>query len=88
MITLKWILSKEAQADMCAIRFFSKQQWGEIQSSRYIKEIQAKIELLTQNPRMGIDRSDDVEKGIRSICVGSHTIYYEFNTKTVIVRAI
>jgi plasmid stabilization system protein ParE len=36
---LEWILSEEAQADMRDIRFFSKQQWGEAQSSRYIKSL-------------------------------------------------
>ena len=85
---LKWCLTKEAQADLLDIRAFTKQQWGVVQSVRYIKEIQEKIELLAQNPCFGVDRSYDIEKGVRSILVGSHAIYYEFNETVLTVRAI
>ena len=84
----KWRLSKEAQADMREIRLFSKQHWGEEQSERYIKTMRAKIELLAQNAHIGIDRSDDLEAGIRSVFIGSHTIYYEFDAKILTVKAI
>jgi toxin ParE1/3/4 len=84
----KWILSKEAQEDMGDIRLFSKCYWGNEQSVRYIKEIREKIELLAENPRIGIDRSNDLEINIRSIVIGSHTIYYEFNDEALTVKAI
>jgi toxin ParE1/3/4 len=84
----KWSLAKEAQSDMRDIRLFSKQHWGEEQSIRYINEIRGKIDLIARNPLIGKDCSDHIEVGIRSIFIGSHTIYYEFNAETLTVRAI
>ena len=85
---LKLSLTEEAQADLRNIRAFTKQQWGIVQSVRYIREIREMIVLLTQNPYLGIDRSFDFKEGIRSILTGSHVIYYEFNAKVLTVRAI
>jgi toxin ParE1/3/4 len=85
---LKWRLSKEAEDDMRNIRLYTQKYWGVEQSSRYIKEIRGKIELVAQNPRTGTDRSHDLRPGFRSIFIGSHTIYYEFNSKMLTVRAI
>ena len=85
---LKWRLTAEAQADMRGIRTFTRQYWGAAQSTRYIKELREKIELLAQTPRLGVDRSVDLGEGIRSIFIGSHTVYYEFNATALTVRAI
>ena len=81
-------LSEEAQNDLREIRAFTKQQWGTAQSSRYLKEIQVKIELLSSNPLIGLDRSDDLKKGLRSLLVNSHVIYYRHDEKNLIVQAI
>jgi len=81
-------ITQEAQADLREIRAFTKQQWGNAQSVRYIKEIRGKIELLTRNPYLGVDRCAELEDGLRSILAGSHTIYYEFNATALTVRAI
>jgi len=85
---LKLCLTEEAQTDLRYIRAFTKQQWGDVQSVRYIKEIREKFKLLAQNPCLGVDRSADLEEGTRSILVGSHAIYYEFNATALTVRAI
>jgi toxin ParE1/3/4 len=85
---LKWYLTEEAQVDMKDIRTFTKQCWGGMQSARYIKEIREKINLLAQNPRLVFDRSVDLGKNIRSIPIGSHMIYYEFNVAELYVRGI
>ena len=85
---LKWRLTEEARADMVDIRAFTKEHWGSTQSARYIREIRERIKLLAQNPRIGIDRSADVGKGIRSFFVGSHAIYYEYDTEMLTIWAI
>ena len=85
---LEWRFSEEAQADMRDIRTFTRQYWSMAQSVRYIKEIKEKIELLAQNPRLGVDRSADLGEGIRSILIGSHVIYYEFDATRLTVRTI
>ena len=85
---LKWRLSEEAQRDLGEIRSFTKREWGMAQSNRYIKAIREKIDLLAQNPRLGADRSADLGEGVRSVFVGSHTVYYDFDIITLTVRAI
>ena len=85
---LKWRLTDEAQEDMKNIRVFTKQYWGAAQSIRYSKIIREKIDLLAQNPRLGTDRSAELGKGVRSILIGSHSIYYEFNAKWLTILAI
>lgn len=85
---LKWRLVEEAQADIGNIRSFTKQQWGTVQSTQYLRDIRKKIELLAQNPDIGIDRSEELSKGMRSAFVGSHAIYYKCDSKTLIVYAI
>ena len=85
---LKWRLTAEAQADMLDIRNFARQSWGTAQSTKYIKEVREKLDMIAQNPRLGVDRSADLEEGIRSIPIGSHTIYYEFSSTVLIVLAI
>ena len=84
----KWLISEQAQNDIKDIRSFTIQQWGVEQSVLYIKHIMAKIEMLTKNPYAGIDRSDELGENIRSILVGSHTIYYEYDAKTLTIQAI
>jgi len=84
----KWLISEQAQNDIKDIRYFTKQQWGVHQSVLYIKQIMAKIDILIQNPYAGINRSDELGENIRSILVGSHMIYYEYDTKTLTIQAI
>ncbi len=85
---LEWRLSEDAQSDMRDIRFFTKQQWGMGQSSRYIKEILEKIELVAWNPLIGVDRSTDLKEGMRSILAGSHIVYYVHDAEILTVWAV
>ena len=85
---LKWRLSEEAQRDMSEIRAFTRREWGTTQSDRYIKSLREKIGLLAQNPRIGLDRSADLGRKIRSVFAGSHTIYYDFDAENLTVHSI
>ena len=85
---IKWQLSEQAQNDMKDIRAFTKQKWGARQSALYIRQILTKIEMLTQNPTIGIDRSSESGENTRSIFVGSHTIYYGYNEGVLTIQAV
>ena len=85
---LKWQLSEQAQNDMKDIRAFTKKQWGVDQSELYIRKILTKIDMLAQNPGSGIDRSYESGVNIRSVLVGSHTIYYEYNAEILVIQAV
>ena len=85
---IKWQLSEQAQNDMKDIRAYTKQQWGARQSALYIRQILTKIEMLAQSPAIGIDRSNELGENIRSIFVGSHTVYYEYNNEALTIQAV
>ena len=85
---LRKIITERAQAHMGEIKRFTKAQWGTVQSVKYLHEISNKINLLAQNPQTGIDRSGELGDGIRSYFVGSHTIYYRYEEKLLVVHAI
>lgn len=70
------------------IRRFTKDNWGQAQSARYIEEIYKRIELLAERPQIGIDRSGELGEGTRSCFVGSHTIYYMFDAETLTVLSV
>jgi len=85
---LKKLITERAKVHMGDIRRFTQEKWGTAQSVKYLHEIGNKIDLLAQRPQIGIDRSEDLEDGIRSYFVGCHTIYYRYDSKTLVIHAI
>ena len=85
---LRKIITERAKAHMGDIRRFTRKQWGAAQSVKYLQEIGNKIDLLAQRPQIGIDRSGDLGDGISSYIVGSHTIYYRYDSKLLVIHAI
>ena len=51
-------------------------------------EIRGKIGLLAQMPQIGINRSEELGGNIHSYFVGSHTVYYKYDSKTLVVHAV
>ena len=85
---LKKFITERAKAHMGEIRNFTQKQWGTAQSVKYLQEIGNKIDLLAQRPQIGIDRSSDLGNGFRSYFIGSHTIYYRYDSRLLVVHAI
>ena len=85
---LKKLITDRAKAHMNDIRRFTERQWGSAQSVKYLQEISSKIDLLAQRPQIGIGRTEDLGEGICSYFVGSHTIYYRYDSKSLVVHAI
>jgi toxin ParE1/3/4 len=85
---LKKIITARAKTHMGEIKSFTKTQWGMAQSAKYLQEISNKIGILAQRPEIGIDRSGDLGNGMRSYFVGSHTIYYRYDSKLLVIYAI
>jgi toxin ParE1/3/4 len=64
------------------------EQWGEDQANAYQATFRRAIELLRDNPQLGVAR-DDLASGIRSHPVDRHTIYYRLKGDIVqIVRVL
>ena len=85
---LKKFITERAKAHMGEIRRFTKIRWGMAQSVKYMQELSNKIDLLAQRPQIGMDRSGDSGAGIHSYFVGSHTIYYRYDSELLVVYAI
>jgi hypothetical protein len=68
-------------------RFYqTAMEYGSI-NTLYLKKL-TKIELLAQNPKSGIDRTNELGENIRSALVGSHTIYYEYDGEMLTIQAV
>jgi len=85
---LKKRITDRAKGHMADIRRFTASQWGQEQSVKYLREIYNKIELLAQRPQIGMNRMDELGDGMYSYFVGSHTIYYRYDQKSIVIHAI
>jgi toxin ParE1/3/4 len=68
-------LTPDAQADLIEIRRCTLEQWGEIQSKKYLFELRQTIRLLSETPAIGKQRPD-IGSDIYSFPGASHIIYY------------
>ncbi len=80
-------LTTDAGRDLSTIREFTKNQWGNKQSRKYIVELRETLTLLSDNPLMGIQRSD-IGEGIHSFPHASHVIYYLLKRKRIVIIGI
>lgn len=80
-------LTPAARLDLSEIWDYTQERWGAQQAEIYVREIQAAIERVADDPRRGRDR-DDVAMGYRSYAIGSHAIFYRTRSAGVDVIRI
>ena len=80
-------LTRDAGRDIYEIRGFTRRQWGEKQSRKYIAELRKTLTLLSDNPLIG-SRRGDIGEGIYSFPHASHVIYYLLEKKHLIVIGV
>lgn len=80
-------LTPAARRDLSSIWDFTEQRWGAGQAETYIREIQAAIERIAQDPERGRSR-EEIREGYRSYAIGSHAIFYLSRTDRVDVVRI
>ena len=68
-------LSKLAQEDIIRIADYTLETWGEKQTTKYLSQLEQRLESLVENPLLGKTR-DDIKEGYRSYPEGSHIIFY------------
>lgn len=68
-------LTQDAKADLIEIRRFTMQQWGAVQSQKYLSELRHTMQLLAENPSLGKPKPD-VGSDVLSFPHVSHVIYY------------
>ena len=73
---MRYLLTKEADADLENIFDYSISKFGFDQTEKYIIQIHKSLEHLGGFPESGIARPE-LDKRIRSKISGSHVIFYE-----------
>ena len=87
MINAHYRLTPDAQSDLIEIRRYTRVQWGGEQSKKYLSELRQIMSLLSETPKMGVQRSE-LGAGIFSFAHSRHVIYYQCLGKQLVVFAI
>lgn len=85
MITL--VVTESAKQDLRNIYGYTLEQWGALQADKYLEKLKASMWLLTDNPELGMNRSDLLEN-IQSYSSEKHVLYYRFTSNSIIVLRI
>jgi toxin ParE1/3/4 len=85
---LEIVKRPRAKEDLKGIWRYSFNEWGETQADKYLSEIEAGIEKLRNNPKLGRPR-EEVRTGYRSLRVNQHIVYYVLTPSVIrIVRVL
>ena len=88
MSVYKLVVAPAAKNDLKEIYQFGVAQWGKAQSDRYLSAIKNQLWLLTEQPLIGVERSE-LLLHIRSLPIQSHTLFYRVTAKQVeIIRVL
>ncbi|VAW69425.1 hypothetical protein MNBD_GAMMA09-2106 [hydrothermal vent metagenome] len=82
------VIAPATKTDLKDIYQYGLRQWGQTQSESYLESIKEQFWALTEQPLIGIDRSE-LLSGARSLPIESHTLFYRVTTDTVeIIRVL
>jgi toxin ParE1/3/4 len=82
------VIAPAAKADLKDIYQYGLRQWGQAQSDSYLENLKDHFWSLTEQPLMGVDRTE-LLPGTRSLPIESHTLFYRVTTDTVeIIRVL
>jgi len=82
-----YFLSESAQNDVISIRDYTIDTWGEAQTSKYLSQLEQRLEWLAENPALGKKR-DEVKNGYISFSEGRHIIFYRIAERGIEVMGI
>jgi len=85
MFTYKF--TQDARADLLNIRKYTLKTWGKEQSAKYLHELNKTLQLLSDSPSIGIQRTD-ISLTTFSFPYASHIIYYTLDSDFLIVFAV
>jgi toxin ParE1/3/4 len=80
-------LTKAAQRDIDAMHAYGVQNFGRSVADDYSKQLLDLLDLLQDNPRMGVERSE-FKKVIRTLRYRSHMVFYRLNQRGLKVHRI
>jgi len=71
----QYILSPNAQKSLRNIKAYSLEEFGEEQTTTYLKLIEKKLQMIATSPGIGRKR-EEIKKGYLRFLAGSHVIFY------------
>ena len=80
-------LTIDAKSDLLEIRSYTIENWGYLQSEKYLAELYNTIVTLSENPLIGLERPD-VSSNTFSFSHVSHVIYYQSHGRKIIIFAV
>lgn len=80
-------LAPQAQADLAEIERYSRETWGDQQTTRYLEGLKLRFEQIALWPELGAE-CGEVLAGVRRTTIGSHVIFYEDGPDFVLVDRI
>ena len=82
------IIAPAAKSDLKDIYQYGLKHWGKTQSEIYLEKIVNLLWTLTEQPLLGVDRSELISDG-RSLAIESHTLFYRvIANKIEIIRIL
>lgn len=84
---MKYIVSKEASADLENIWLYTFKNWSLEQADRYLLLILDEFNYLSKDPYSGKDRND-IREGYRSSKVKSHIIFYTIKNQVAQLQIV
>ncbi len=87
LISVQYLISARALADLEGIREYSTTTWGNAQAKKYIGGLLDQLRRITKHPDIG-HPLDHVLPGIRMVTYQSHGIYYRSGEGTIEVVRI
>ena len=80
-------LRSKARSDLLSVAEYTRRNWGEAQTIRYLNKIQDCMDRLADNPMLG-RACDDILPGRRRMEEGRHVIFYRIEKKSIVVSRI
>ena len=87
MIHYQYRLTPDAISDVIEIRRFTLEQWGVVQSQKYLSELRQTIRLRAETPTLGRSRPD-AGADVLSFAQASHVIYYVLHGEQLVVFGV
>lgn len=82
-MSVRYLLSPAAQADLEQIWDYTEDRWGIDQADTYLREIQYVIERVAANPQIG-RACNEIRRGYRKLSAGSHMVFYRLTVEGVV----
>jgi toxin ParE1/3/4 len=84
---LSYKFTQDARADLLNIRKYTLKTWGIEQSGKYLQELNKILQVLSDSPSIGVQRTD-ISLTTFSFPYASHIIYYTVDNDFLIVFAV